>query len=30
MVEVAQIHPENDIRITEDGATRQLLKTGFV
>jgi len=30
MVEVAQFHPENDICITEDGATTQLLKTGFV
>jgi FecR protein len=29
MVEVAEIHPENDIRITEDGVTAQLLKTGL-
>jgi FecR protein len=29
MVEVAEIHPENDIRITEDGTTTQLLKTGL-
>lgn len=29
MVEVAEIHPENDIRITEDGATAKLLKTGL-
>jgi hypothetical protein len=29
VVEVAEIHPQNDIRITEDGATTQLLKTGL-
>src|SRR6185437_8975365 len=29
MVEVDQIHPENDIRITEDGVTTRLLKTGL-
>jgi hypothetical protein len=29
MVEVAEIHPENDIRITEDRGTTQLLKTGL-
>jgi len=29
MVEVAEIHPENDIRISEDGATTRLLKTGL-
>ncbi|MGH9510760.1 MAG: FecR domain-containing protein [Terriglobales bacterium] len=29
MVEVAEIHPQNDIRITEDGATTKLLKTGL-
>lgn len=29
MIEVAEIHPENDIRITEDGTTTQLLKTGL-
>jgi hypothetical protein len=29
MVEVAEIHPENVIRITEDRATTQLLKTGL-
>ena len=29
MVEVAEIHPENDIRINEDGATARLLKTGL-
>jgi hypothetical protein len=29
MVEVAEIHPENDIRITEGGTTTQLLKTGL-
>ena len=29
MVEVAEIHRENDIRITEDGATARLLKTGL-
>jgi FecR protein len=28
MVEVAEIHPENYIRVTEDGATAQMLKTG--
>jgi len=29
MVEVAEIHPENDIRISEDGSTTRLLKTGL-
>lgn len=29
MVEVAEIHPENDIRVSEDGATARLLKTGL-
>jgi hypothetical protein len=29
MVEVAEIHPQNNIRITEGGATAQLLKTGL-
>lgn len=29
MVEVDQIHPENDIRIIEDGVTTRLLKTGL-
>lgn len=29
MVEVAEIHPENDIRITANGATTRLLKTGL-
>ncbi len=29
MIEVAEIHPENYIRVTEDGATAQLLKTGL-
>jgi hypothetical protein len=29
MIEVAEIHPENDIRVTEDGTTTQLLKTGL-
>jgi len=29
MVEVAEIHPENDIRITEDGASVTVLKTGL-
>ncbi len=29
MVEVAEIHPENDIRITAGGTTVQLLKTGL-
>jgi hypothetical protein len=29
MVEVDQIHPENDIRIREDGVNTQILKTGF-
>lgn len=29
MVEVDQIHPENDIRVREDGASTQLLKTGL-
>jgi uncharacterized membrane protein YgcG len=29
MVEVAEIHPENSIRIAEDGTTTQLLKTGL-
>jgi hypothetical protein len=29
MIEVAEIHPENDIRVTAGGATAQLLKTGL-
>jgi hypothetical protein len=29
MLEVAEIHPENNIRIRENGATTQLLKTGL-
>ncbi len=29
MIEVAEIHPENDIRVSEDGTTTQLLKTGL-
>lgn len=29
MVEVAEIHPENNIRVIEDGATAKLLKTGL-
>ncbi len=29
MIEVAEIHRENDIRITEDGTTTQLPKTGL-
>ena len=29
MIEVAEIHPENDILITEDGARTRLLKTGL-
>ena len=29
MIEVAEIHRENDIRISGDGATAQLLKTGL-
>jgi FecR-like protein len=29
MVEVDEIHPENDIRVTEDGASARLLKTGL-
>jgi len=29
MVEVAEIHPENDIRITQDATTVRLLKTGL-
>ncbi|HTR64705.1 MAG TPA: FecR domain-containing protein [Terriglobales bacterium] len=29
MVEVAEIHPENDLRIRVDGATTQLLKKGI-
>lgn len=29
MIEVAEIHPENDIRVSEDGKTTQLLKTGL-
>ena len=29
MIEVAEIHRENDIRITADGATTKLLKTGL-
>jgi hypothetical protein len=29
MIEVAEIRPENDIRVTQDGAAIQLLKTGL-
>jgi hypothetical protein len=29
MIEVAEIHPENDIRVSEEGKTTQLLKTGL-
>ncbi len=29
MVEVAEIHPENDIRVTEDGVSARLVKTGL-
>jgi len=29
MIEVAEIHPENNILISEDGATTKLLKTGL-
>jgi hypothetical protein len=29
MIEVAEVHPENDLRINEDGATIRLLKTGL-
>ena len=29
IVEVAEIHPENDIRISEEGSTTRLLKTGL-
>jgi hypothetical protein len=29
MIEVAEIHPENDIRVAADGKTTQLLKTGL-
>jgi hypothetical protein len=29
IVEVAEIHPENDIRISADGVTTELLKTGL-
>ena len=29
LVEVAEIHPQNDLRIQEDGATTQLLKSGI-
>jgi uncharacterized membrane protein YgcG len=29
LIEVSEIHPENDIRISEDGATTRLLKTGL-
>jgi len=29
MIEVAEIHPENDILVTEDGTTTRLLKTGL-
>jgi hypothetical protein len=29
MIEVAEIHPENDIRVIEDGTPTQLLKTGL-
>lgn len=29
LVEVAEIHPENDLRIVEDGVSTELLKTGL-
>lgn len=29
MIEVAEIHPENDLRVTADGTTTTLLKTGL-
>ncbi len=29
MLEVEEIHPENDIRVLEDGATTRILKTGL-
>ena len=29
MIEVDEIHPENDIQVTEDGASTRLLKTGL-
>ena len=29
MIEVAEIHPENDIRVNADGTTTRLLKTGL-
>ncbi len=29
MVEVDELHPENDIRVTQDGETTQLVKTGL-
>src|SRR5262249_9217404 len=29
MVEVTEIHPENNLRITEDGVTTQLVKNGL-
>ena len=29
MVEVAELHPENDIRVLEDGVSTQLVKTGL-
>ena len=29
MIEVAEIHPENDIRVSTDGTTTRLLKTGL-
>jgi hypothetical protein len=29
MIEVAEIHPQNDIRVTANGETAQLLKTGL-
>ncbi|MHB8502281.1 MAG: FecR domain-containing protein, partial [Candidatus Acidiferrales bacterium] len=29
MIEVEEIHPENDIHVTEDGATTRILKTGL-
>jgi len=29
MVEVADIHPENNVRVTEGGASAQLLKAGL-
>jgi len=30
MVEVEVIHPENDIRVTVDGATARIVRPGFM